>query len=56
MSKKDGIHYNRKYHRWELWINNDLIYMRWIHDEDLMEARKATVKMAKNMYNYEEVG
>jgi hypothetical protein len=56
IKREDGIHYNRKFNRWELWIGGEAIYLRYINDpkEDIMDARKATIKMAKEQYGFVE--
>lgn len=51
--KHDGVHYNRKFHRWELWGNFELIYLRNImKDEDIVDVKEEVVQTAKKMYGF----
>ena len=54
--KADGIHYNRKFNRWELWVGFQMIYFYNIGEsEDHIESYKAVVKQATNLYGYDAV-
>lgn len=56
VAKADGIHYNRKFNRWELWVGYQMIYFYNIgENEDHIESYKAVVKQATNLYGYDAV-
>ena len=52
VKREDGVHYNRKRHRWEIWKNGELIYLRNIFEESIIHEYNKTVEIAINMYGF----
>ena len=52
-TRKDGIHYNRKFHRWELWDIQTLIYFHNIQDhESMISTWKEVANVAISVYGF----
>jgi len=52
-SRKDGIHYNRKFHRWEIWDINSMIYLKYIEDgESMIASWKEVANIAISVYGF----